>query len=76
MEPSKTRTINIRATNTQYNNIKEFARFRGKSVSALLLDSVWEQIEDWEDIRDYEVALQSNEKSYSWDDVQKQAGLA
>jgi uncharacterized protein (DUF1778 family) len=76
MEPSKTRTINIRATDAQYNNIKEFARFRGKSVSALLLDSVWEQIEDWEDVRDYEVALRSNEKRYSWDDVQKQAGLA
>lgn len=72
---TKTRMINIRATDDQYESIKDFARFQGKSVSSLLLDAVWEKIEDYEDIRDAEQIIAAHEETSAWDDVQKAAGL-
>ncbi|MDR2611203.1 MAG: DUF6290 family protein [Clostridiales Family XIII bacterium] len=46
----KTKVINIRATENEYEQIQKFAAFQGVPVSSLVLDSVWERIEDWEDI--------------------------
>lgn len=53
----KEKNMNIRITENEYSKIKQFAEFNGKSISALVLDAVREQIELWEDlqaVRDYE----------------------
>jgi uncharacterized protein (DUF1778 family) len=75
MSQTKSKTINLRATDAQYESIREFAEFRGITISSLLLNSVWEQIEDWEDIRDYEEAMSNPGPRVSWAEVQRQAGL-
>jgi uncharacterized protein (DUF1778 family) len=76
MSQIKSKSINIRTTDSQYESIKELAEYRGTTISALLLDSVWNQIEDWEDIRDYAEEMQKDEPRTSWTEVQQQAGLA
>ena len=48
---TKTKNMNIRITADEYETIKRFADFNGKSMSALMLDAVWEQIEYWEDMK-------------------------
>jgi len=48
---TKTKNMNIRITAGEYETIKQFADFNGKSMSALMLDAVWEQIEYWEDMK-------------------------
>ena len=48
---SKTKNITIPIPEIEYEAIKQFAEFNGKSISALMLDAIWEQIEDWEDMK-------------------------
>ena len=48
---TKTKNMNIRIAEDDYEAIKQFADFNGKSVSSLMLDAVWEQIEYWEDMK-------------------------
>ena len=49
---TKTKNMNIRINEDEYDNIKRFADFNGKTISALMLDAVMEQIEYWEDLND------------------------
>ena len=49
---AKTKHMNIRIAESDYEKIKQFADFNGKSISALMLDSIWEQIEYQEDLAD------------------------
>ena len=48
---AKTKNMNIRIADSDYETIKQFADFNGKSISALMLDAIWEQIEHWEDMK-------------------------
>ena len=48
---TKTKNMNIRIAESEYETIRQFADFNGKSISALMLDSIWEQIEYWEDMK-------------------------
>ena len=48
----KTKNMNIRVNEGEYNSIKRFADFNGKTISALMLDAIREQIEYWEDLKD------------------------
>jgi predicted DNA-binding protein len=79
MSVTKSHNINIRATENVYNTIKEFASFKGESVSAFLMGAALKEIEDWEDINDAKAALKSIEsgetKVIPWEQVQKEAGL-
>ena len=48
---TKIKNMNIRIAADEYETIRQFADFNGKSVSTLMLDSIWEQIEYWEDMK-------------------------
>ena len=71
--------MNIRINENDYNKIKQFADFNGKSVSALMLDSVWEKIEyqeDLEDILEYEREKSNGTlETTSWEEIKKRLSL-
>ena len=76
---AKTKHMNIRIAESDYEKIKQFADFNGKSISALMLDAVWEQIEyqdDLCDIEEYETEKAAGTLiTHSWAEVKKGAGL-
>jgi len=47
----KSKFMSIRTTEDMYEEIKKFAAFQGMSVTDLVLESVMEKIEDWEDLQ-------------------------
>jgi len=67
--------MNIRVSEQEYEVIKAFADSNGETISSLILNTIREKIEDWEDIRDAEEVLSRNEPVYSWEDVKRRAGL-
>jgi len=75
---AKTKHMNIRVAESDYEKIKQFADFNGKSISALMLDAIWEQIEHQEDLAD--IAEYEREKAngtlvtVSWKDLKSGAG--
>jgi uncharacterized protein (DUF1778 family) len=72
---AKTKHVNIRVAENDYQKIKQFADFNGKSISALLLDNVLEQIEtleDQRDIKEYETNKNNGTLiTHSWVTVKK-----
>jgi len=76
---AKSKHMNIRVAENDYKKIKQFADFNGKSISALMLDAVWEQIEYQEDLSDIEEYEKEKESgtlvTHSWTEVRKGAGL-
>ena len=76
---TKTKHMNIRVAENDYKKIKQFAEFNGKSISALMLDAIWEQIEYQEDLTD--IAEYEREKAdgtlvtVSWEKLKSDAGL-
>ena len=71
--------MNIRVNEDEYDNIKRFADFNGKTISALMLDAVREQIEYWEDLRDIEDYEKEKEKSifisYTMQETKERLGI-
>jgi len=72
--------LNFRTTEDDYQTVKNFARMQGKSVSAFVMDAIWEKIEDWEDmqaVREYERGKTAGKenKLYSLDDVIREHGI-
>jgi len=76
---AKTKHMNIRISENDYNKIKKFADFNGKSISALMLDSVWERMEyqeDLEDILEYEREKANGTlKTTSWKEIKERLSL-
>ncbi|MCL1787835.1 MAG: DUF6290 family protein [Defluviitaleaceae bacterium] len=76
---AKTRHMNIRVAESDYKKIKQFAEFNGKSVSSLMLDAIWEQMEYQEDVADVEEYEREKANgtlvTRSWADVKKDIGL-
>ena len=76
---TKTKNMNIRIAESEYETIRQFADFNGKSISALVLDTIWEQIEYWEDMK--AVAEYEQEKANgtletsSWEEVKARLEL-
>jgi uncharacterized protein (DUF1778 family) len=70
---AKTKNMNIRIAESEYEEIKSFADFQGESISELVLNAIRERMELWEDMRDIET--RKNEPASSWDDVQKRLGM-
>jgi homoserine trans-succinylase len=76
---NKTKNMNIRISENEYETIKQFADFNGKSISALMLDAIWEQIKYWEDMK--AVAEYERKKANGtlittpWETVKKEFGL-
>ena len=71
--------MNIKLADNEYETIKQFADFNGKSIPALMLDTIWEQIEYWEDMK--AIAEYEREKengtliTYSLEEVMEELGL-
>ena len=76
---TKTKNMNIRISEEEYDLIKKFADFNGKTISALILDSINEQIEHWEDSKDIEDYERDKENgtlvTYSMQEVKERLGL-
>ena len=76
---TKTKNMNIRISEDEYEHIKKFADFHGKTISALILDAVREQIEYWEDLKDIEEYEREKENgtlvTYSMREVKERLGL-
>ena len=76
---AKTKHMNIRIAENDYNKIKKFADFNGKSISALMLDSVWERMEyqeDLEDVLEYERHKANGTlETTPWEDIRKRLDL-
>jgi uncharacterized protein (DUF1778 family) len=47
----RSKILNVRTTEDEYSEIKKFAAFLGVSMTDLVLGSVLEKIENWEDIQ-------------------------
>ena len=71
--------MNIRVAEHDYQKIKQFADFNGKSISALMLDAIFEQIEYQEDLGD--IAEYEKEKAngtlrtVSWQELKNDTEL-
>ena len=76
---AKTKNMNIRISNDEYNHIKDFANFKGKTISALVLDTIREQMEHWEDLKDIneyeEEKTRGTLVTYSMQEVKERLGL-
>lgn len=75
----KTKNMNIRISADEYENIKQFADFNGKTISALMLDAIREQMEYWEDLKDIEEYEKEKANdtpvTYSLQEVKERLGL-
>ena len=71
---TKTKNMNIRITESEYEEIKSFADFQGASISELVLNAIREQMELWEDIRD--IAARKDEPTSSLAEVKQRLGIA
>jgi uncharacterized protein (DUF1778 family) len=71
--------LNIRTSEEEYRQLKDFARFQGKTLSSFALDAMWAQIEDWEDtkaVKEYERDKAAGTiESIPWAQVQEELRL-
>lgn len=76
---AKTKHLNIRTSEDEYRQLKDFAHFQGKTLSGFALDAMWAQIEDWEDlkaVKEYEKdKAEGTVETVSWAQVQEEFGL-
>ena len=76
---TKTKNMNIRIAENDYQAIKQFADFNGKSISALMLDAVWELMEHQEDLKDFEEYEKEKRngtlETSPWEEVKERLGL-
>ena len=76
---AKTKNMTIQISEDEYNNIKNFADFNGKTISALMLDAIREQMEYWEDLKDIEEYEEEKANgtlvTYSMQEVKERLGL-
>lgn len=71
----KNMTLSLRMSEDEYSAMRAFAEFEGETMTSLILRTIREKMEDWEDVRDAEEILSRNEPAVSWEEVQRKAGL-
>jgi len=75
----KSKILNVRTTEQEYDEIKKFAAFHGISMTDFVLESVYERMADLEDIqavREYEKEKsESGVDTVSWEKVQADLGI-
>jgi len=71
----KNMTLNVRVSEQEYTAMKAFADFEGETMTSLILRTIREKMEDWEDVREAEDILSRDEPTVSWAEVQKKAGI-
>ena len=69
----KTKNMNIRISESEYEKIKSFADFQGESISELVLNAIRERIELWEDLRD--IKTRKDEPASTLAEVKERLGL-
>ena len=70
----KTKNINIRISQDEYEDILNHSQFFGSNISEFVLEAIRERLEYLDDV----AALRNRDKSeprISWEDVQKNANL-
>jgi len=76
---TRTKALNIRTTDSEYEEIKRFAAFQGMSVTEFVLGTALDRIADWEDaqsVREYEREKAAGRiETVPWEQVQAEAGL-
>jgi uncharacterized protein (DUF1778 family) len=72
---TKNTTLNVRISEDEYSTMKAFADFHGQTMTSLVLNTIRDLMEDWEDVRDAEAVIFKNEPTVSWEEVQRKAGL-
>jgi len=68
-------TLSVRVSEDEYSAMKAFADFEGETMTSLILRTIRDKMEDWEDVRDAEEILSRNEDTYTLEDVKKELGL-
>jgi len=71
---TKTRNINIRIAQDEYDDILNHSQFFGSNISEFVLEAIRERLEYLDDV----AALRDRDKSesrVSWEEVQRNAGL-
>jgi uncharacterized protein (DUF1778 family) len=71
----KNTTLTVRISKTKYKALKAFANFHGQTMTSLVLSTIRDMIEDWEDIRDAEEILLRNEPTTPWAEVKRELGI-
>ena len=56
----------------EHEQIQEFAKMQGKTVTGFIMDLIREEIENIEDEKDVRAVLNSNEPSISWAELRKE----
>ncbi|MCL2202969.1 MAG: hypothetical protein FWB88_03405 [Defluviitaleaceae bacterium] len=56
----------------EHEQIQEYAKGQGKTVTGFIMDLIREEIESIEDERDVRAVLHSNEPSISWAELRKE----
>lgn len=62
----KEKQLAVKVHAQEFEEIHAFAKAQGKTLSALVLELIREQMENWEDEQDIREVLNSNEPSVSW----------
>lgn len=70
----KTKNINIRIREEEYEDIKNHSLFFGSTISEFVLEALRERLEYLEDVEDLKYRDKSEPRA-SWEEVQKKAGL-
>jgi len=56
----------------EHEQIQEYAKGQGKTITGFIMDLIREEIESIEDEKDVRLALNSNEPSISWAELRKE----
>jgi len=59
----------------EHEQIQEFARQQGKTITSFIMDLIRDEMENAEDEKDIRAVLNSNEPSISWAELRKEASL-
>ena len=70
---ARTMSISVSIPEEDYEEIRMFAEHEGESISDVILNSIREQLELWEDIRD--IKARENEPTSTLEEVMERLGL-
>ncbi len=67
--------ISLRLNQVDEELIREYAKINNITLTDLLRDSVMEKIENEIDLKNFDKAMKSMKKTYSFEEVEKEFGL-
>jgi len=72
---TKNTTLSVKIPEDEYAALKSYADFHGQTMASLVLNTIREMMEDWEDARDAEAVILRNEPTTPWSELKKEVGL-